>query len=400
MPVTSDSKETPSASWIESLRTRFPTETFVDLALTRKLQQRLSGPYHAQSVESVAARLQVFLDKRVPKPFTVSGLRQLTGGASKEQFSFQLDAAIGLAGQQSRRMVLRMQPTASPVESHRLREFQVMDALKGIIPVPDALWVDPDGEELGQSSLICSFCNGVVRPPQDSQVMSPRMNFGPKYRALLWPEFAKYLAALHTFDWSRASLSSFEKPPVGSNAGTIRLINWWERVWEEDSLVPDPLMTVVSQWLRRNAPPIDRVSLVHGDYRSGNFLFDLDTGRITAVLDWEMSWLGDRHADLAYVIDALWSEVDEEGRVLACGLCSAEELFEEYERQSGLRIDQQRVAYYEVLMRWRSVIQCLATAARCVYGKRTHQDILFSWIMGNVVPPLLRDLQSSFERVA
>lgn len=73
----------------------------------------------------------------------------------------------------------------------------------------------------------------------------------------------------------------------------------WHRAWEEDRVEALPLVTLAAQWLRDNAPSVDRISIVHGDYRVGNFLFDPKDGRFTAIMDWELVHFGDRHEDLA-----------------------------------------------------------------------------------------------------
>ncbi len=74
----------------------------------------------------------------------------------------------------------------------------------------------------------------------------------------------------------------------------------WGRVWEEDCNEEVPLMTELLFWLKANMPPIDRLSLTHNDFRSGNFLFDEKTQAITAWLDWELAHLGDRHQELGF----------------------------------------------------------------------------------------------------
>ena len=62
---------------------------------------------------------------------------------------------------------------------------------------------------------------------------------------------------------------------------------------DEDELTPQPIARAAIRWLRRSPPPHPRrLSVVHGDYRTGNFLFDAE-GRIRAILDWEMCHLGD-----------------------------------------------------------------------------------------------------------
>jgi len=61
-----------------------------------------------------------------------------------------------------------------------------------------------------------------------------------------------------------------------------------------------PVIEEGCRWLKANMPTVDRISVVHGDLRSGNFLFEPNSGRIVAFLDWELGHLGDFHEDLAF----------------------------------------------------------------------------------------------------
>src|SRR3546814_15526068 len=90
----------------------------------------------------------------------------------------------------------------------------------------------------------------------------------------------------------------------------MRISDWSSDVCSSD-LRPEelPLVDVAARWLNANAPPLDHVSLVHGDFRAGNFLFDEESRRITAWLDWELAVLGDRHQDLT------WTTRSDERRV-------------------------------------------------------------------------------------
>ena len=75
---------------------------------------------------------------------------------------------------------------------------------------------------------------------------------------------------------------------------------------DEDELEPQPITRAVIRWLRRHPPPpAQKLSVVHADYRTGNFLFDAE-GEIRAILDWEMAHLGDPLEDLAWGINAVW----------------------------------------------------------------------------------------------
>jgi aminoglycoside phosphotransferase (APT) family kinase protein len=380
-----DEKQNPSPVWIESLRRRYPTERTVDQTLTTKMRRR-AGPRHgSQSIANIIERLTGFLRKRLPGEFSITDFRGLAGGSSKEQFAFELAWTDATGEPRRDTRVLRMAPAESIVATHALREFQAMAAVRAVIPVPAVHWCDPEGAELGQPALIASFCEGVTRPPREG-AYTPRQGFGPRYRALLGPQFVRYLAELAKFDWQSSDVSAFDPPPVHSSEGVIKAINWWQRVWEEDCVEPYPLMTIAAQWLRDNAPPIDRVSFVHRDFRGGNFLFRPADGKITAVLDWELVHLGDRHEDLAYFFSPLFSEIDENGVELMGGLYPRDEFIRLYEALSGLPVDPARLLYYDVFSLWRGTINALATAARIMMGEKTHQDIRVGWMIG--VTPL------------
>ena len=108
------------------------------------------------------------------------------------------------------------------------------------------------------------------------------------------------------------------KPGPGTQAVEWQL-NRWERVWEEDSNEDVPLMRLAMSWLRRNNPETDHISVVHGDYRVGNFLFTESDRKITAWLDWELSYLGDHHEDLAWTTKDIFGHADEEGKHFLVG---------------------------------------------------------------------------------
>ena len=376
-----DFKQNPTEAWISDLRQRFPTERLIDATLTAKMRARSGPPHRPQSLESVRERLQSFLSRRLQGNFSLAEIRALAGGSSKEQFAFRLRWRDEHGRDRDEQLALRMRPAASIVETHPLREYQALQAVQGKMPVPTVYWIDAEGAELGQPALIYGFCDGIAKPPAKG-AYTPRGGFGAHYRALLAPQFVQYFAALARCDWSRADMSAFDAPPVGSNAGVIAAINWWERVWEEDSLEPVPLMTLAAHWLRANAPAIDQVSLVHQDFRGGNFLFDAESGKITAILDWELAFLGDRHADLAFFMSPLFTERDEHGALLMGGLMERAPFLAEYERLSGLPVDAERLAYYDVFSCWRGAVNALATAPRIMAGQKTHQDIRVGWITG------------------
>jgi aminoglycoside phosphotransferase (APT) family kinase protein len=379
-------------SVIAALHQKYPLEPYVEQALDRKLRLRSGGSYAAQSLAAIQERLEAFLARRINGHFEVSEMRPLAGGISKEQFSFLLTRHDG--PEPGERLVLRTQPPQSAAETHRLREYQLMGALQGTMPIPEPRWIDPEGDEFENPTLICSFVPGISNPAEGLTELL--VGYGP-YRERLAPQFVEMLARAHRFDLYEADLSSFLIPPTGSNAGVIQLIDWWARVWEEDNVEPDPLVTLAERWLRDNAPAIDHASITHGDYRSSNFLFSRESGDITAVLDWELAWIGDRHVDLAYALLPMYAEKDEAGHDLVCGLMTREVFLEEYERRSGLSVDPARLDYYEVLVSWRTAVTTIAGGGRCVVEQKTHQDVTFAWFVPLAGQSMMVSLREALE---
>ena len=234
----------------------------------------------------------------------------------------------------------------------------------------------------------------MSRPPTQGQITGKEQSYGGRYLELLAPQFVRGLAQISNAPWQGADLSAFEIPARGSTDGVQSGINWWSRVWEEDSVEALPLMSIAENWLRKNAPIIDHVSVIHGDYRAGNFLFDPESGQITAFLDWELARLGDRHEDLAYTMSPVLGSRDPDGNFLVGGFCTREQFLREYELHSGMPIDPERLSYYEVFQYWRQAIITLGTAWRCLIGQKTHQDILVGWST-SVAPGCLQTLNDA-----
>jgi len=394
-----DIRNSPPADWIASIRARFPTERTVDSALTRKLEQRTCPSEDWTRERDVATGLRELISRHTQDPFTIRGLRPLSGGASKEQYVFELDWTYHGERRTGERMVLARDPVESIVTTERTREFQLLKAVKSDIPVPPPYWEDGAGAHLGRPSIVCGFVEGVQKPPTGtSNVTGIGVQFDAEHRAALGPQFIDYLARIHTLDVQGADLSSFDIPSVGTTEDIDRQINWWARVWEEDRLEAVPLMNLAEQWLRRNRKPLDFVSLVHGDYRTGNFLFDPVSKRITTILDWELGFFGDRHFDLAWATMPLFCTPDESGAPLCSSLYALDDFLRNYERASGMPIDEERFEYYRIFAHWRAIAMTLGAGLRAADGSKTHQDVVLAWF-GGVSYPFLESLRQILENV-
>ena len=393
-------KDNPSAEWIEQLRHQFRCEPEVDRILTRKMRRRGGAGYSAVSLQTLVAGVESLIRANVNKPFEISGARWLTGGASKVQMAFSLTWNRPGIGHETTLMVLRMEPAESLVETSRLREFQILTAFQGIVPVPQVFWVDIEGEHLPYPAMVASFVSGVTKPPgATSHVTGMGAYIAPEWRPRLGPQFVDCLARIHKRDIPSAGLTAFEVPPPGTASAELTL-NTWERIWNEDSDEDIPLMRLAAVWLRENMPPCAKPVILHGDYRVGNFLFNETDAKITAILDWELSRIGDHHWDLVWASARDYGHYAEDGTTfLAGGFMSRPEFFDTYQQASGLAVDPKSLYYYRVMAGYIQGVMAAASSYRAARNGKTHQDVLQIWIVG-IVYKMLDDLRILLEQGA
>lgn len=391
-------KNHPSPEWIASLRHAFPTETEIDRVLTRKMQRRAGPGFSPLPLETLVRGVESLLRAELKAPFQITGARWLSGGASKLQMAFTLDWQPRGQERAQTPMVLRMEPAESIVETSRLREFQLIKAFDGVVPVPPVFWCDALGQHLPYPALIYGFAEGVTKPTgSDSRVSGMGIYFPPELRAKLAPQFVDCLVKIHTRNLNRADFSAFDVPDAGTTQCAEWGVNWWERVWEEDYDEDIPLMRLCAAWLRRNMPLLDDPVVVHADYRTGNFLFTEHNSRISAWLDWELGRIGDRHQDIAWTTSRAFGCMAEDGKTfLTCGLMPEPEFLAAYERASGKKIDPRKVHWYKVYNDYMMATLLFATGYRIARGGKTHQDVLVTWLMG-IGYMLLEEMRSLIE---
>ncbi len=273
-----------------------------------------------------------------------------------------------------------MGTSESVVETHRLREAQMLRAVWGAVPVPEVFWVDDSGEPLGHPFLIAGFLNGTVQPEGGGKVTGLGMHFEPGLRAALKDQFVWYLATIHTLDWRGKDMSAYDKPAPGTKQANEWSLGLWERIWAEDTLESHPVIAYAGIWLKENVPAVEHPVIVHGDYRSGNFMYT-DDQKINAFLDSELCHLGDFHEDLSYNRCQMLSTPDGKGGMLASGLLYFDEPLEKYEAFTGYQVDPRRIFYYEVFTHYKTAsIAC--TSMRLAHGRKTHLDAMMNFIGG------------------
>ncbi len=106
------------------------------------------------------------------------------------------------------------------------------------------------------------------------------------------------LAKLHSYDPEKIGLGDFGKP----GNYFARQVDRWTKQYVASETDPIPEMNKLMEWLPKTVPQQQRVSVVHGDYRLDNMIFHADKPQVKAVLDWELSTLGDPMADFTYLL--------------------------------------------------------------------------------------------------
>ena len=287
----------------------------------------------AISGETLGRRLEQYLGQHWGENVEVRDLTRIPGGASRETYRF--DAEIG---GKIRGMILRRDPVGGLIDTDRQTEFMAYQSFHGSVPVPEPLVLETEGGALERPFFIMSRIDG-------GQVPSV-MNLEPygEHAGAIGRELFAILGRIARRDPATLPIKDCCTAPALANCWREAL-DYWSQVIERDERHPQPIVHAAIRRLRRNAPkPAEKISVVHGDYRSGNFMHD-GRGKIMAVLDWEMAHLGDPIEDLAWCFDPLWSHFDD-SRV--AGTIPEAEAIAIWERESGLRVDPSVLAWWKL----------------------------------------------------
>ncbi|MDO8704386.1 MAG: phosphotransferase [Sulfuricaulis sp.] len=235
-------------------------------------------------VDLDADRLAAFIRSRVGDFAGPLGLRRVEGGQSNP--TFIVDAG-------ARRYVLRRKPAGTLLPSaHAVeREFRVIKALEGsAVPVPRVRALCEDPSVLGSSFYLMDFVEGRILGDQTLPGMAPGE------RRAMYDELNRVLAALHSVDYRALGLRDY-----GREGNYVeRQIERWTRQYRAAETTRIDAMENLIAWLPTQVPAQAGTSIVHGDYRLDNVIFHPTEPRIVAVLDWELSTLGDPLVDFAY----------------------------------------------------------------------------------------------------
>jgi aminoglycoside phosphotransferase (APT) family kinase protein len=286
-------------------------------------------------------RVDAMARQRLGAVGAVTDLQALTAGANKGTWSFCAPLKSGTEA-----FILQRQapsgapdPQAGPDDwvphLDGTQEFQVMRAAQAAdVPVPHVRHILQPHDGLGEGA-VTGLIEGETIPARVLRL--PELAAARGHMAA---QCGRILAAIH-----RVPLNNL---PVLRDFGADETLALFERTIDAIGL-PLPPLELALRWARERMPRSARRTLVHGDFRAGNFIVGPEG--IRAVLDWEIAHVGNPMEDLGYLCMRTWRFG---GAGPVAGFGAREDLFTAYEKASGLGVDREEARFWEVAgaMRW------------------------------------------------
>ena len=240
----------------------------------------------AESHKFDEAALQAWMKANVAGYAGPLEVRQFKGGQSNPTYPLITPG---------KKYVLRRKPPGKLLPSaHAVdREYKVITALGTTgFPVAETYGLCVDDAVIGTWFYIMDMVEGRILWDQSLP------QYTPAERRPIYMDKIRVLAELHNTDYLKIGLEDFGRP--GNYMG--RQVERWTRQYKASETLHIPEMERLIEWLPKTLPEQEKTSIVHGDYRLDNMIFHPTEPRVTAVLDWELSTLGDPLADFTYLL--------------------------------------------------------------------------------------------------
>ncbi len=299
-----------------------------------------------------AARVDAWLAEHVPDVSPPFRYELITGGRSNLTY-----CATDAAG---RKLVVRRPPLGTLLATAHdvVREFRIAAALAHTpVPVAPALAVCDDPAVNGTPFAVTGFVEGIVLDSTDKVAPVP-----DDARQELAFHLIDVLAELHSVDLNAVGLSDLSR-----HEGYIgRQLRRWSKQWDGSKTRELAVIDDVGRRLSERIPIQGGATIVHGDYRFGNCIVDLDRREVVAVLDWELCTLGDPLADLGHM-GIYWHDPRHTLPITndptsVGGFPSFAELLTRYAEWTGRDVG--NIEYYRAFAAWRLAIIAEGVAAR------------------------------------
>ena len=305
------------------------------------------------------ARLGAWMDSQdLPAKGEPVASTFISGGASNEIFEIRRGDF---------RAVLRRPPRVVPKGRNEtmMREYRVLHALNGTdVPHPEAYAACSDDEVMGSSFYLMSLVDGWSPMNMDGWPEPFGTDLDARYGLAI--QLVDGIARLARVDWKARELEGFGKPDGFHD----RQVDRWMAHLNAVKFRDIPGLEVAAEWLSNHKPSHWEPGIIHGDYQFANVMFHHGApARLAAMVDWEMSTVGDPLLDLGWVMNG-WTDPGEDrtkGYVDSTGMPGRAEMLDHYAMVSGRSVDE--IDYYVILARFKLAIVLEAGYARVVSGE-------------------------------
>ena len=320
----------------------------------------------------------------------ITNAELLAGGAVQENWRIDVDVDGG-PRTGSHRWVLRTDAAARlDVSLDRVAEFRCIEAAHAAgVKVAEPIAVSTDAALIGAPFAIQGFVTGSAQGRR--LVRDPAL---PAFGDALARELGAELARIHSLR-PTAGVLPFLPVPIGNpNRRSVAEL----RAAIDKASEPRPALEYILAWLDKNAPEPQALTLVHGDFRTGNYMVDKDadnSGRLTAVLDWEFCHWGDPREDIGWFVARCWRFGNDDK--VAGGIAKFASLLEGYNAVAIDKIAAAEIPYFEVLAAAKWAAISLLQGDRFVTGGERSIELILTGLM----PPEMEfDALEIIEKVA
>ena len=303
-------------------------------------------------------RLQAYLSDKAGTAVTIAEFRQLSGGACQDNYLAHLTNSKG-----SEKLVLRTDKGGALLGSlSRAQEYQVIEkAVAAGVLTPPVKWLSEDTAIVGHPFYLMQKIEGTANP---REILKSKKIDVKKLAA----DVASNLAKIHSIEYASSILPFLDrKLKPGTQDVALTAIADCRRLLDE---LPGgyPGIELCLNWAEANAPVTDKIVLAHSDFRMGNFMIDTaGSGALTGILDWEFAHWSDRHEDIGYIRMRDWRFGKVKNEI--GGFAAPEDFYAPYEQTSFVKIDREKVRFWEIMGNLRWAIGAAQQGERHLSGK-------------------------------
>jgi aminoglycoside phosphotransferase (APT) family kinase protein len=334
------------------------------------------------SQQSIKESLQVYLQRNLfpNDQLTIVEFTQASGGWTDETYVLTVKTTQKTIGYVVRKL---KKDSLLSEERNLVQQYKLLDILSRStqLPVPKVYKLESDSSIIGGEFIIMERLEGRSYVPWSKEgkaffVRASTDTDIPK-------QFANHLIDLHNLPYKQLGIADVFEDPGEGNGFIDKKLAEIEYLYLKYRNIYDPVMTDALEWLKQKRPPSQRLSIIHGDYRTGNMLYKENT--LSGILDWEAAEIGDPLMDVAYIC----AKANRMDSPLQCYLLNKEWFLDYYGKKTGIDVDEKILHYFEVLHQVRFLL--LSLSASNAFEKENATDLRmarqgFRWtIMRNLL---------------